>query len=915
VKTLRPILALLLVAGSLLLSAPVRAQQAPPDAPAGAPTSPAMAPSASAASSVAAAGAQGDLGFVRLVVNNKAAVEVFPAFIDDRERPFLQFDALMRALEVPVRFDASLGAALGFLPDGTTRFNLNLERATVLVGDTTHPLPPEAYRLVDQTLYVRYDAVARWIPLELDWSVQAYQVTIRTHYPLPSTLREQREAQRVALAEQKAEAPTAARLARNVPWFDPGMFELDTTASGGHNNPDQLKLTLKGVQRFLKGDLEYSLSETRTNGRSHGQIDYGRLTWYDPLRTWQVQLGDTYSGFSTLLVDPLSFTGGSFYTGGPPLGFGRTSLIGTAPSGSEVDLYRQGVLLDFTTADAQGFYRFQSVPLALNTNLFEVHIYTPDGRKLVEYREVAAQEQVLRQGALATLGGAGQGDQGVSRYDVAGGEVRYGLLPSVTVGGYALQLHNYFDVYETIADLNAVGAFALWRPVPWMIVLGEQARDGAVEGAGTRMSAFLAFQPISLELEQRRYTGDFAPPNRTRSTAFSVPARADSISTVGARMRVLDVNLDLRTTLSDFGASRRLSDQQLRADRRFTSHLSAFATLERERSREPGLAQGGFDQQQVLATYSLAPLERLEAFVLNRTALGADRTSQARISWLKNALAGSPWSWEASYIAQSPQDDLVVGAVGYLFPRYNVRLSARAQSDGTWLLLAEWAQPFRVADQGLERLPEGTFGRGGLEGDVYVDANVNGRRDPGESGVSGVQLLAPGIPGLRTDANGHFRGWGLPSGSPTLVDVNLLTADALNTPAQKHQYLTAHPGELVHRDIALVPSSGMDGTLRFAGQAPGGISPADGLHLLLRNSDGGVVATARVEWDGAFIFEHVPPGTYTVEAEPKGFAERGLALQPGSYRVDFPPSTDPAWRSGVALQLVRTSTPSAPARP
>jgi hypothetical protein len=842
-------------------------------------------------------------GFVELVVNDRPPLGVFPVVLDERERPYLQFDALMAALEVPASYDPSLQAALGFLADGTTRFELNLQRADVLVGDTHHALQPGQYLLRDQALFVLYSAVGEWIPVQIQWSKQAYQVRAVTAYPLPSGERGKREARRKALLQQRAEAPTAAQLEREAPWFDPGLFEFNATVRGGAENPDELVLNLKGVQRFLKGDLEYSVTGSRTDGETRDpRLDYGRLTYYDPLRTWQVQVGDTFSNFSPLLLDTQSLRGGSFYTGGQQLRFGRTTLIGTAPPGSEVDLIRQGVLLDFTVADAQGFYRFQNVPLTVDANLFEVTIYTPDGRRLSEFKQVAAQEEMLGAGALASLGAAGQGDQGTSRFNIGGGEVRYGLFPALTLGGYALRLRNYVAAYETIEDLNAAGAFVLGRPAEWLVLLGETARDRNAEGAGTRLGAFLAFQPVTLALERHAYTLDFAPPNRTRSTEFSQPDRADTIDSVLARTRAWGANIEARTTRSDFGESRRLSDNLLRLERRLTRNLSAFATFEQQRTHEAGYPGGGFDDQQVLATYRLATLERLEGFAQNRRALTGDDSAQLRASWLKNAQAGSPWSWELTYLTRHPLDDLGVAALGYLFPR-NLRVSGRVQSDGAWLLQVDWSQPFRVTGEGVEALPAGMFGRAGVEGEVYVDANANGRRDAGETSAGDVQLLVPGISDMRSAADGRFRRWGMPAGAPIALDLDLLSADALLTPAEKHRYLTPRPGELVRLEIALVPSSGLDGVLRHAGGDP--VSPAEGLQLVLRREDGGQVAQARVEWDGAFIFEHIPPGSYILEADAPAFAERGLALRPGQMRVDFPPSPDPAWLSGVTLELVR----------
>lgn len=845
---------------------------------------------------------QGERGFVQLVVNDKAPVAFFPVVMDDGERPYLQFDALMTALEVPASFDASLGAALGFLADGGTRFEINLERRTVLVGEDTYALRADDVRIVEHQLYVLYSAVPRWLPVQLEWSVGAYEVRIRTGYPLPSTERVRREALRKALAESRAQAPTAAQLERDIPWFDPGMFELSASARGGHNVNEQGLLNLKGVQRFLKGDLEYSFTQTRVDGETlEPTMDYSRLTYYDPLHTWQVQFGDTYSAFSPLVLDTVSFRGASFYTGGQQLRYGRTTLIGTGPPGSAVDLYRQGVLLDFTVVDSRGFYRFDRVPLGVDTTLFEVHIYTPSGRTLVEFKEVAAQEEMLAQGALASLGAVGRGDQGLTRFDIGGGEVRYGVFPRLTLGAYNLQLDGYDTGFDTIEGLNATGAFGLLRPVSWLVLLAEQARDSQVPGAGTRLGAFLGFRPVALQLEQRRYTEDFAPPNRTRSGDFSVPEQVDMLDSVEARTSILGTHLELRTERGDYGQSRTSTDHRLRIDRLLTRNLSAFMTLERQRSVEPDWPTGGFDDRQLLTTYRLSILSRLELFAQHRRNVSGEVSSQVRMSWLKSFQFGSPWSYELSHILRSPEDDLSVAAVGYLFTTH-VRVSLRAQSDGTWLAAVDYAVPFRVDGDGFEQEPYGTFGRAGLEGDVYLDGNANGVRDPGEGPVADATLLAPGIEHLTSDANGHFRGWGLPTITPATLELSLLSTDAMVTPAEKRTYIAARPGERVHVDVALVPSAGMDGRL----VGPGGeeISPAEGLELVLLDARGDVAARGTVEWDGAFVFENVRPGTYRLQAS-EAFAEHGLALEPEALEVSFPPGPDPAWRSGVELHLVR----------
>ena len=74
-------------------------------------------------------------GFVQLALNREIKILHFETYFGEDEQPYLNFNEFMDAVELPIRFDASLNHAAGFLANGITRFSLNLNRMSVEVGD------------------------------------------------------------------------------------------------------------------------------------------------------------------------------------------------------------------------------------------------------------------------------------------------------------------------------------------------------------------------------------------------------------------------------------------------------------------------------------------------------------------------------------------------------------------------------------------------------------------------------------------------------------------------------------------------------------------------------------------------------------------------------------------------------------
>ncbi|MBI4084248.1 MAG: hypothetical protein HY423_16705 [Candidatus Lambdaproteobacteria bacterium] len=849
-------------------------------------------------------------GFVQVQLNAEPPIPFVEVVLDDAEQPYVLFSRMVSLLELPIRYDPGLRAAVGRLPDDS-HFTLNAERLLVEVGEHKHELPPDAVRVVAGKLYILWSEYPRWLPIRARWSLVAYELALTTGYPLPSAerrrraqLREQTMARRLV-----GEAPV---MAREVPWFDPGMFEFRGSGVASRDADPAGTLNLTGVQRFLTGDLEYSATAPvgDTTGRKP-DLDYLRLKFYDSAREHEGIIGDTFTTFSPLVLPFASVRGAAFFTGGQRLRYGRTQLVGTAPLGSEVELYRGGVFMGFSPVDARGFYRFDNVPLGQSETLFEVRIYTPDGRRLVEFQAVSSQEEMLDQGGWASQGGIGRSNLKENPYDAAGAEVRYGILPGLTGGVYAVGVRDYKVVEtETLARMSAYGAFAYWRPIPWLLLLGERAADAELPGQALRFDGFLSFPWGALEYDRRTYAGAFAPPARRRATEFGDTALLRTANDLILRARPLLTNVTLTGRGWAYDGARASSEAELRMDRRLWRNLTASVTVDRLRFLAGSAEVGGADSVQLLSAYGFDALNRAELTYNHTRPTGSlvATTDSGTLTYTKNYAPGSPWSYRASYTSESAGTGLTEVAFGYLFAS-NFRINAQLDSKGAWRVQLDYSVPFQVTGQGVNVLPPNTFGRAGIEGTVFVDENGDGVRGPNERAVPGVRINAPGVANLVSDRNGRFSGWGVPSGSPVELNLDLLTLDALYTPARPETRLLARPGEKMVLDIPMVASGGFDG--RIVTPGGGEISPLRGLRLLLEDEQGRTAGTTTVEWDGAFVMEAVRPGRYTLRGDAEQLAEQRLAIDPAPMTIEFRGGAVPEWKEGLRFRIV----PAPPAEP
>ena len=169
-----------------------------------------------------------------------------------------------------------------------------------------------------------------------------------------------------------------------------------------------------------------------------------------------------------------------------------------------------------------------------------------------------------------------------------------------------------------------------------------------------------------------------------------------------------------------------------------------------------------------------------------------------------------------------------------------------------------------------------------ISGTVYRDDNRSGALNSGESGYpeQTVQLLDKDgtvIATTKTDANGMYSFDKLPDGTYSVKVVkdgaladNEQTGDPDSTLDNASEPITLDEANPTKEDVdfGYVPDYFIKGTIYRDGNCSGALDTDEklyeGVTVQLRDADGTVVATTTTDADGAYSFEKLPAGDYTV---------------------------------------------------
>ena len=771
------------------------------------------------------------------------------------------------AFDLPVRLDKKSRRATGWLFEESRTFTLDRESNIVQIVNKNEPVGINDIYDVPEGWCVDTKRLASWLNIEIKADQSNALLMISADRKLPFELAEERKARAGKVRPMKDFDLASLPQARD-PYKMFRVPSVDVVASVDAIRDKRVGSRFNArYEIYASGEIAGASFDARLSSNGRGVPENLRLRAYrtdpdggllGPLNATHFALGDVATNSTPLGIQTTSGRG-AFVTNRPlnrPASFDRTVFRGELPDGWDAELYRNDQLIGFVQSRGDGRYEFLDVQLLYGQNRFEVVLYGPQGQirrdvKLIPVgldsippRDTYYWAAVQDAGRdLINLGGADPSDYLGLR---GGFGFERGIDPKTSVAGslFTSLLRGQRQYYLEGSVRRAIGPTLVELATAANLVGGYAVRGqilaqvGQTLISGETASIFGNYQSERYDRDVRRFNS-FSLDHSFKLGRQYLPIRAE--------LRYID-RLD--------GGSRIEAGTRLSFN---INKLSASAELEWVKDRSPA---GSSPDGRLDASLRLSG--RVGGLRLRGEAtfglVGDPGFRESKITGEWRAGEKSDWKIEAGYSSGDSRGRLALGHTRR-FRHFALTGQIEAASDGSVAggLSVAFSLGPNPHNNSIRVASEKLASSGQAFAVVFQDENADGIRQPNESVQKEVELTA-GLTarGAPTDAMGRTIIDGLQPYEPVLIGIDASSLpDPFVQPATSGVVVTPRPGVPVIIELPLVSAGEISGNL----QREGG-KILSGVDIELLDKAGRVVKTTRSEYDGFFLFEFVPYGSY-----------------------------------------------------
>jgi hypothetical protein len=811
----------------------------------------------------------------------------------------------LTALDVPMRIDLGARKASGWAFKENNRISIDYGTGNVAFAGKTETLAPGTVRETPEGWCVQTKALARWFGIGVKPLTSGSALMLQSDVKLPVELAIERQQRAAHIHKASYDFSGLPRV--RIPYAMLRAPAIDFVVSAGatYRASDGVKIDRQSSV-YAAGEiarLSYDAQMTTTNRgipnmlrlRAFRSDPDARLL--GPLRATHFGVGDV-EGFDSSLTGSVAAGRGAVVTNRPltaRAAFDRSRLEGDLPSGWEAELYRNGELLGFAKADSSQRYVFDDVQLLYGNNEIRIVLYGPQG-------QVRAREETINVGQDNVPTGKTWYWAG---FNQPGRDIL--TLEKPPDGTPLPKAQATVSAEHGIDDRTSVGALA-------RAMLIDDQRVTFLEGT-VRRSIGSALVEVGAARESGGGTaahaqllGKFGPVNVSAEAllASDFHLRGGNSQTIRDMRFALDAPIRIGRTLFPAHADMHFIDhrdgtRQLDASGRLAANFDRFNLATDVTYRKQYLASGpappGEVKLDLIGSGYVGDLRLRAATGFDVAPIARFRTAELSAYWSKSDKV----DWEAglTYDGSDHRGRARITHVSRL-DTMALALTGEAASDGS--LAAGFNLTFSLDPRhGLTMSRRPLAQAGAVHAVVYRDLNANGLRDPAEPLEKGALITTGTVQAERlTDAKGAVTIGGLTAYSPIAVGIDQASlTDPMLVPNKALQVVVPRPGVPAEIEIGLVGGGDIEGAVVKSG----GLG-FEGLDLELVDASGKVAATARSDFDGFFLFERAPYGSYTIRMSKESASAAKLAPELG---IRLQVSAD---KSVVRLGSIEVKPPS-----
>jgi hypothetical protein len=360
---------------------------------------------------------------------------------------FMPQSELFRNLNVDARIDYAANSVTGeFMDIGTYVIDLDNLRATL--ADREIDLTADDFIISELDIFLHPDIFQDLFDFDFSVDFNNLRLYLDTPHTLPIETRQERERQRRNALRSRTDPFTGfydLRYDRQRQNFNGGFLDYNLSANFTEGNNSYLYNTGIGME-VLGGDLQGHIFGNWS--RQSSSLRSNNLRWQYALENesllTQITAGQTVSnGLVRSAFSGVKITNEPIQ---PRFLFDDYAFSGTTIPESEVELYRNNVLIDYQTADEVGEYRFR-IPLTYGTSQYDIRMYSPTGQVSQRLTRMQVPFNFVPPGEINYTFEAGRLDNPIpgtpDRGFMTQGHVRSGINNWLTAGGGVEYYENF----------------------------------------------------------------------------------------------------------------------------------------------------------------------------------------------------------------------------------------------------------------------------------------------------------------------------------------------------------------------------------------------------------------------------------------------------------------------------------------
>ena len=788
---------------------------------------------------------------ITLNVSRIGSLEI-PAVING-QKIYLSVSDLFDFLKIRNVATADYDSVSGFFINPKAIYLLDKTNNRIIYQGRSYTLKPDDMIHTASALYLKLDDFGQIFGLDCVFDFRSLTVTLNTKIELPAIRELQMEMMRRNISQLKGERKADTTIRKSFHMFHLGMADWSVLSSQQTTGVSSSRVNLAIGAIIAGGEVDLSL-----NYSSEQKIDLRQqyYQWryvnnnHSALR--QVIAGKLFAQSTSSIYAPVT---GIQLTNTPTTyrrSYGTYTLSNTAEPGWVVELYLNNVMVNYTKADASGFYSFE-VPMVYGNSVVKLRFYGPWGeeRTSEKYMSIPFNFIPFHQFEYNLAAGIVDDDK-KSLYSRA--TFNYGLSRHITIGG-GMEFLSSVESGKYMPFVNAS-----FRLGTHLLVSGEHTR-------GVRSQGILSVRlPSNLqaELSYVKYNKDQTAIKVNyldeRKLAISMPFRAKKFTAFS------------RFSLSQFTAPYNKLIFATRAMKYTSAELLISAVV-------AGVSAN-------LTTYAVInnpdyPLAHTSLSLTFRLPAGIRLTPQAQYEYHQKKISMFKAeaeknisnrgflniAYEKLFVKEIiPSSAITIGL------RYNFSFAQTffgAAKSGNTITTTQSARGSLVYDGKTNYLAvsdQNSVGKGGITLVPYLDINCNGQRDPGEPKAYGLNLHIYGGKIERNDRDTIIRITGVDANTNCFIELDKNSFDNVAWQIAKPTLsITIEPNTLKFIEIPVAVVGEVSGTV-FLNDAKG----KNGLARIIMNiynKDGVFRGRTITEGDGHFSFFGLAPGTYAASID------------------------------------------------